>query len=188
PRSRHGHRRGGAGDHAAGIRPGRGILPGPAATTPAIVRRPAGSLGNGQGTTDKGQRTTRMIWLDYFLFLLPGMALSMWAQARIMGAYAGGSRIPAGSGLSGAETAQLVMRAGGVLGVGIEPVAGELSDHYDPRNKVLRLSREVYAGRSLAAMGVAAHEAGHAVQDAPGDPRPGGRQFIVPLASPRPQV
>jgi uncharacterized protein len=121
-----------------------------------------------------------MIWLDYLLFLLPGIALSMWAQARIMRAYAEGSRIPAGAGLTGAETAQLVMRAGGVTGVGIEPVAGELSDH---RNKVLRLSPDVYAGRSLAAMGVAAHEAGHAIQDASGYPGLVARNFIVPLAT-----
>ena len=124
-----------------------------------------------------------MIWLDYLLFLLPGIALSIWAQARIMRAYAEGSRIPAGSGLTGAETAQLVMRAGGVTGVGIEPVAGELSDHYDPRNKVLRLSPDVYAGRSLAAMGVAAHEAGHAIQDASGYPGLVARNVIVPLAT-----
>jgi Zn-dependent membrane protease YugP len=124
-----------------------------------------------------------MIWLDYLLFLLPGIALSIWAQARIMRAYAEGSRIPAGSGLTGAETAQLVMRAGGVSGVGIEPVAGELSDHYDPRNKVLRLSPDVYAGRSLTAMGVAAHEAGHAIQDASGYPGLVARNVIVPLAT-----
>jgi Zn-dependent membrane protease YugP len=124
-----------------------------------------------------------MLWFDYLLFLLPGMLVSTWAQARIMRAYAEGSRIPAGSGLSGAETAQLVMRAGGVTGVGIEPVVGELSDHYDPRSKVLRLSRDVYAGRSLAAMGVAAHEAGHAIQDATGYPGLTVRNFIVPLAS-----
>ena len=124
-----------------------------------------------------------MLWFDYLLFLLPGMLLSMWAQARIVRAYAEGSRIPAGSGLSGAEAAQLVMRAGGVTGVGIEPVAGELSDHYDPRNKVLRLSRDVYEGRSLAAMGVAAHEAGHAIQDATGYPGLVARNFIVPMAS-----
>jgi Zn-dependent membrane protease YugP len=124
-----------------------------------------------------------MIWLDYLLFLLPGIALSMWAQVRILRAYAEGARIPTGSGLTGAETAQLVMRAGGVTGVGIEPVAGELSDHYDPRNKVLRLSPDVYAGRSLAAMGVAAHEAGHAIQDASGYPGLVARNVIVPLAT-----
>jgi len=124
-----------------------------------------------------------MLWFDYLLFLLPGMIVSSWAQARIMRAYAEGSRIPTASGLSGAETAQLVMRAGGVTGVGIEPVAGELSDHYDPRTKVLRLSPDIYAGRSIAAMGVAAHEAGHAIQDASGYPGLVVRNFIVPLAS-----
>jgi Zn-dependent membrane protease YugP len=121
--------------------------------------------------------------IDYFLFLLPGIALSIWAQIRISRAYAAGSRIPAGSGVTGAEAASLVMRAGGVTGVGIEPVAGELSDHYDPRHKVLRLSRDVYAGRSLAALGVAAHEAGHALQDASGYPGLVARNAIVPLAS-----
>lgn len=124
-----------------------------------------------------------MIWFDYLMFLLPGVILSIWAQARILRAYAEGSRIPAGSGLSGAEAAQLVMRAGGVTDVGIEPAAGELSDHYDPTGKVLRLSPHVYAGRSLAALGIAAHEAGHAIQDASGYPGLVARNAIVPLAS-----
>jgi Zn-dependent membrane protease YugP len=120
---------------------------------------------------------------DYFLFALPGIVLSLWAQARISAAYAAGSRIPARSGLSGAEAAALVMKAGGVLGVAIEPVAGELSDHYDPSRKILRLSHHVYAGRSLAAVGVAAHEAGHAIQDASHYPGLVVRDLIVPLAS-----
>ncbi len=121
--------------------------------------------------------------LNYVLFALPGIVLSMWAQARISRAYAAGSRIAAASGLTGAEAAAVVMREGGVSGVRIEPVEGELSDHYDPRNKVLRLSGEVYAGRSLAAVGVAAHEAGHAIQDASGYPGLVVRNLIVPLAS-----
>ena len=101
----------------------------------------------------------------YFLFLLPGMGLALWAQSRVSSAYAEGSRIPAASGLTGAQAAAEVLRAAGVEGVRIEPVAGELSDHYDPRGKVLRLSRGVYGSRSLAAIGIAAHEAGHAIQD-----------------------
>jgi uncharacterized protein len=121
--------------------------------------------------------------MDYLLFALPGTLLSMWAQARISSAYAMGSRIPAASGLSGAEAAAMVMEAGGVSGVAIEPVAGELSDHYDPRQKVLRLSHGVYAGRSLASVGVAAHEAGHAIQDASHYPGLVVRNFIVPMAS-----
>src|SRR5579864_3460392 len=102
----------------------------------------------------------------YFLFLLPGMLLAMWAQARVSLAYAEGSRIPAASRLTGAQAAAEIMRAEGVDGVSIEPVAGQMTDHYDPASKVLRLSEGVYAGRSLAALGIAAHEAGHAVQDA----------------------
>lgn len=120
---------------------------------------------------------------DYFLFALPGMILSMWAQARISRAYAEGSRIPARSGLTGAEAAALVMQAGGATGVTIEPVQGELSDHYDPRQKVLRLSNGVYGSRSLAAVGIAAHEAGHAIQDASHYPGLVVRNLIVPMAS-----
>jgi Zn-dependent membrane protease YugP len=121
--------------------------------------------------------------IDYFLFALPGLLLSMWAQARISSAYAAGSRIPARAGITGAEAAALVMRAGGVASVAIEPVAGELSDHYDPSHKVLRLSQGVYGGRSLAAVGVAAHEAGHAIQDASHYPGLVVRNLIVPMAS-----
>jgi uncharacterized protein len=121
--------------------------------------------------------------IDYFLFALPGIALTTWAQARITSAYATGSRIPASSGVTGAEAAAMVMRAGGVQGVAIEPVAGELSDHYDPSHKVLRLSHRVYAGRSLAAVGVAAHEAGHAIQDVSHYPGLVVRNLIVPIAS-----
>jgi len=121
--------------------------------------------------------------IDYFLFALPGILLSLWAQARISSAYAVGSRIPAASGRTGALAAAIVMQAGGVSGVRIEQVAGELSDHYDPRQKVLRLSGGVYAGRSLAAVGVAAHEAGHAIQDQSGYPGLVVRNLVVPLAS-----
>jgi Zn-dependent membrane protease YugP len=120
---------------------------------------------------------------EYLLFAIPGIALSLWAQARISSAYAAGSKIPARAGVTGAEAASLVMRAGGVEGVSIEPVAGELSDHYDPRNKVLRLSNGVYGSRSLSAVGIAAHEAGHAIQDASHYPGLVVRNLIVPMAS-----
>jgi uncharacterized protein len=122
-----------------------------------------------------------MYWFDYIPYLLPGLVLTLWAQARILRAYAAGWRVPVGSGLTGAEVAQLVMRAGGVTGIGIEPASGELSDHFDPGNKVLRLSRSVYAGRSLAATGVAAHEAGHAIQEVTGYRSLVARNLIVPL-------
>ncbi len=121
--------------------------------------------------------------LDYLLYALPGLLVTMWAQSRIWQAYAEGSRIPASSGLSGAEAAVAVMKAGGVGHVAIEPVRGELSDHYDPAHKVLRLSPKVYDGRSLSAVGIAAHEAGHAIQDATHYPGLVVRNLIVPLAS-----
>jgi Zn-dependent membrane protease YugP len=125
-----------------------------------------------------------MLWFDpmYLLFLAPGMLLALWAQARISSAYAEGLRIPAGSGLTGAEAAARIMEARGVHGVAIEPVGGQLTDHYDPSHKVLRLSEGVYAGRSLAALGVAAHEAGHAIQDASGYHGLVIRNAIVPIA------
>ena len=77
----------------------------------------------------------------------------------------------------------MVMKAGGATGVTIEPIAGELSDHYDPGGKVLRLSPGVYGSRSLAAVGIAAHEAGHAIQDASHYPGLVVRNLIVPMAS-----
>ncbi len=121
--------------------------------------------------------------LDYFLYALPGLLVSMWAQTQIWEAYSKGSRIPSASGLTGSEAAATVMRAGGVQQVAIEPVEGELSDHYDPAHKVLRLSPKVYSGRSLSAVGIAAHEAGHAIQDATHYPGLVIRNLIVPLAS-----
>jgi Zn-dependent membrane protease YugP len=125
------------------------------------------------------------MWFDpvYLLFVAPAMLLALWAQWRVHSAYAEASRIAPRSGLSGAEAAQEVMREGGVRGVAIEPVQGFLSDHYDPRGKVLRLSPGVYASRSLAALGIAAHEAGHALQDARRYPLLVLRNGLVPLAS-----
>jgi Zn-dependent membrane protease YugP len=123
-------------------------------------------------------------WFDpyYLLFLAPGMLLALWAQFRVRSAYHEASQIPARSGLSGAEGAHEVMRAAGVSGVEIEPVEGFLSDHYVPGEKVLRLSPDVFAGRSLAALGIAAHEAGHAIQDDRRFPLLGIRNALVPLA------
>jgi Zn-dependent membrane protease YugP len=126
-----------------------------------------------------------MFYFDpmYFLFLAPAMLLALWAQWRVRSAFAEASRIRAASGLSGAEAADAVMRTGHVPDVAIEPVQGFMTDHYDPRNKVLRLSPEVYGGRSLAALGVAAHEAGHAMQDAYHYAPLRIRNGLVPFAS-----
>lgn len=119
----------------------------------------------------------------YFVFLLPGILLAAWAQWRVKSAYAEASRYAPRSGYAGAQAAQAVLQAAGVPEVDIEPVQGFLSDHYDPTTKVLRLSPEVYSGRSLAALGIAAHEAGHAIQDATRYPLLVTRSLLVPLAS-----
>jgi Zn-dependent membrane protease YugP len=120
----------------------------------------------------------------YLLFVAPAMLLALWAQWRVRSAYAEASRIRPASGLSGAQAADEVMRAGHVPNtVQIEPVQGFMTDHYDPSQKVLRLSPEVYSGRSLAALGIAAHEAGHAMQDAQHYAPLTIRNSLVPLAS-----
>jgi Zn-dependent membrane protease YugP len=125
------------------------------------------------------------MWFDpwYLLFLAPGILLALWAQVRVQSAYSEASQIPAGSGYSGAETADAMLHTAGVPGVQIEPTEGFLSDHYVPGERVLRLSTDVYAGRSLASVGVAAHEAGHALQDATRYPLLVIRNALVPLAN-----
>lgn len=100
----------------------------------------------------------------YFVILAPALLLGMWAQFRVKSAYHQASQLRAASGLTGAETARMILDAHDIR-VGVEPSHGFLSDHYDPRAKVLRLSPDVFKGRSVAALGIAAHEAGHAVQD-----------------------
>ena len=104
----------------------------------------------------------------YLLYIAPGLILGLIAQAMVKSTFARYSRIGARRGISGAETALEVMAAKGIHDVQVEEVGGFLSDHYDPRSRVLRLSPDVYRGRSLASLGVAAHEAGHALQDAQG--------------------
>jgi Zn-dependent membrane protease YugP len=119
----------------------------------------------------------------YFLIIAPGLLLAAWASFRVKSAFAEGQQYRPSSNLTGAEAAAEVMRAAGVTGVAIEPVSGQLSDHYDPSAKVLRLSEPVYAGRTLSALGVAAHEAGHAIQDSTHYPLLFMRNGLVPLAS-----
>lgn len=117
----------------------------------------------------------------YFLFLAPALLLAFWAQFRVKASYAEAQQIPAP--LSGAAAARHVLDSGGLRDVDIEMIPGELSDHYDPRHKVLRLSQEVYQSRSLAAVGIAAHEAGHALQDAHQYAPLVVRNIAVPMAS-----
>jgi uncharacterized protein len=118
----------------------------------------------------------------YFLFLAPGILLALWAQSRISSAYQEASQIPSASGYTGAQAAAELLRTANVGGVAIEPVEGVMTDHYSPGEKVLRLSPDVYAGTSLAALGIAAHEAGHAIQDARRYSPLVIRNLMVPLA------
>lgn len=98
------------------------------------------------------------------LFIAPAILLGLWAQMMIRSSYARAQQQPAP--LSGAAAARHILDSAGLQNVDVEMTPGHLSDHYDPRQKVLRLSHEVYQSRSLAAVGIAAHEAGHAIQDA----------------------
>jgi Zn-dependent membrane protease YugP len=106
------------------------------------------------------------MFLDFrmILFLAPAMLLAFVAQMMVKSAYSKASQIPAR--MSGFAAARQMLDSAGLQQVGVEQVPGRLSDHYDPRQKVLRLSQDVYHGRTMAAVGIAAHEAGHAIQDA----------------------
>ena len=119
--------------------------------------------------------------LGYILILSPALLLMLWAQWRTKSAYAHAMQMPAP--LSGAAAARYILDQAGLPQVEIEEVEGELSDHYDPSSKVLRLSTDVYRTQSLAAVGIAAHEAGHAIQDARGYSPLVIRNFAVPAAT-----
>ena len=100
-----------------------------------------------------------------YILILIGVVISLWASAKVKTTYSKYSRVRSMSGLTGAQVADQILRANGIYDVRIEHVSGELTDHYDPKNRVLRLSDVVYNSTSVAALGVAAHECGHAVQD-----------------------
>lgn len=107
--------------------------------------------------------------LNYILLVaIPGLILGLWAQAKVRSAYQRASRIPSRRGWTGAEVAQAILHSSGIRDVSVEPTRGFLSDHYHPLKKSLRLSEPNYAGTSLAAAGVSAHEVGHAIQHARG--------------------
>lgn len=103
-------------------------------------------------------------WGLYLLFSLPALILGLWAQWKVKSAFSRNSQIRTMRGWTGAQVARAVLDGNGLYDVAVERVQGFLSDHYDPGKRVLRLSPEVYDSPSLAAAGVAAHEAGHAIQ------------------------
>lgn len=117
----------------------------------------------------------------YLLFVGPAILLAMWAQFRVRSAYA--SAMQMGAPLSGAAAARHILDSAGLHQVEIEMVPGQMTDHYDPQAKVLRLSPEVYQNRSAAAVGIAAHEAGHALQDAKAYAPLTIRNAAVPIAN-----
>ncbi len=117
----------------------------------------------------------------YFLLIAPAILLSIIAQVWVQSAYSKYRNVPNMRGFSGAEAAAYMLRAKGVMDVNIEMTNGFLSDHYDPRDKTLRLSPDVYQGRSIAAVGIACHEAGHALQHAYGYAPLKLRTALVPI-------
>src|SRR3954463_14046632 len=122
-----------------------------------------------------------VVWL---LLLGVPLALGLWAQMRVKRTFAKWSEVPVRNGMTGAQAAAEVIRASGLPDVEIRPSeGGRLSDHYDPRSRTLTLSPDVGQASTVAALGVAAHEAGHAIQDARGYAPMRVRQTFVPVAS-----
>jgi len=119
----------------------------------------------------------------YILFLLPGFVLSLWAQSKVKGTFQKYSQVANSAGLTGEQAARRVLDSAGLYDVPIEHTKGVLSDHYDPRKRKLALSDAVYAQRSISAVAVAAHEAGHAIQHATAYAPLKARTAIVPAVN-----
>lgn len=119
----------------------------------------------------------------YLLFMLPGFILALWAQNKVKGSYEKYSKVPNIAGMTGAQAARRILDQQGLQSVPVESTSGVLSDHYDPRTRKLVLSDGVYNGRSVAAIAVAAHESGHAMQHQEGYAPLKARTAIVPAVS-----
>lgn len=117
----------------------------------------------------------------FWLLVLPGLLLGTYAQWRIKANVTEYSQMPTENGITGAEVARRLLNSRGLQAVKIEATPGMLTDHYDPRSKILRLSQDVYYTPSVAAAGIAAHEAGHAIQDADDYFPMEARTYIVPI-------
>lgn len=119
----------------------------------------------------------------YIMMMVPTIILVLWAQNRVKGTFRKFREVPNQQRLSGAEVARMILNSNGLSHVPVEPIQGELTDHYDPRSRTLRLSEPVYSSRSVAALGIAAHETGHALQHAEGYAPLQVRSTLVPVAS-----
>ena len=122
-------------------------------------------------------------WDPTYILVIAGLVVCLFAQAKVSSAYAKWSQVPSRTGLTGAQVARRILDGNGCQDVRIEAISGSLTDHYDPQDGVLRLSSEVYQSGSIAALGVAAHEAGHAIQDAQDYAPMRIRATLVPVAS-----
>jgi Zn-dependent membrane protease YugP len=121
--------------------------------------------------------------LVYLIFMIPGLLFMLWAQSKVKGAYQKYSKVQNSANITGAQAARRVLDSQGLQNVQIEAIGGQLTDHYDPRARVLRLSQGVYGVPSIAAIGIAAHEAGHAIQHAKAYGPLKLRTAIVPAVS-----
>jgi len=124
-----------------------------------------------------------MLFHSSYLILIPGMILMFWAQQRVKSIYEKYADIRSSLGMTGAQVAQKILQRMGIYDVTVEPVAGELTDHYDPSAKAVRLSESVYSSSSLAAAAIAAHECGHVLQDVRGYQFMNIRASLVPVAN-----
>ena len=122
-------------------------------------------------------------WDPTYILVIVGLVICLLAQAKVSSAYAKWSQVPSRTGLTGAQVARRILDGNGCQNVRIEAISGSLTDHYDPQDGVLRLSSEVYQSGSIAALGVAAHEAGHAIQDAQDYAPMRIRATLVPVAN-----
>jgi len=122
------------------------------------------------------------VTISYWWILILGLVLGLGTQAWVNSAFKKYSKMPLGTGQTGAQVARMMLDSNGLQNVTIERVGGHLSDHFDPRHNVLRLSEGVHDGRSVSSAGVASHEAGHAVQHAKGFVFAGIRSKLVPVA------
>jgi uncharacterized protein len=121
--------------------------------------------------------------MDFYLLLIPGMLLMTWAQFHVKGTYYKYANVSSSMGMTGAEVAETILQQMGVQDVRVEPVPGELSDHYDPSARAVRLSEGVYGVASLSAAAIAAHECGHVLQDVQGYTPMNLRAALVPVAN-----